>query len=186
MFYDRSYNKEYLTKIRTRFYLIGAIFCLLGLASLTMPLLASYAIETLIGCLFLAVAMSAFFGAVKGIVDGDNPIQEIIIAFAGFLVAFIFLAKPMAGMLTVSMLLFAYFVVDGFVRFTGFLRLRKIRNSGWLLLSSVLSWGLAWFMWSSKAMSLAIVGTVLGVNLLFGGISLILMGIGCSKILRLF
>ena len=48
-------SREDFAKNKRRFYIVGAIMLLLGFVSLTMPLLASLAVETMIGCLLLAV-----------------------------------------------------------------------------------------------------------------------------------
>ena len=163
-------------------YIVGGLFLVLGLLSLTMPLLASYAIETLVGCLILAVAFSNALGAFRGFGDGDKPWQEVVMAIACFVIAMIFLFKPLAGLLTLSMLLFVYFLIDGISKISGYFRLRSVQNSIWLLVSGLLSMLLSYMMWSNFATSLSMIGIILGINLTFTGCSFIMMGYGCSKL----
>ena len=59
-------SKEDFVKSKRRFYVVGAIMLALGFVSLSMPLLASFAVETMIGCLLLAVGLGSAFGASRG------------------------------------------------------------------------------------------------------------------------
>ena len=82
MFFTGKFSKEDLKKNKRRFYFIGALMLLLGLISLTMPLLASFAVETIIGLLLIAVAFSQGWSAFRGFSDGGKPWQETIMAVA--------------------------------------------------------------------------------------------------------
>ncbi len=58
MLFTGKFSKEDLKKNKKRFYFIGGLMLLLGLISLSMPLLASFAVETIVGLLLIAVAFS--------------------------------------------------------------------------------------------------------------------------------
>ena len=155
---------------------------LLGFVSLTMPLLASLAVETMIGCLLLAVGLGSAVGAFGALRSGDSPWQQAVMAVISFAAGIIFLTHPLAGVMTLSMLLSAYFLVDGVTKVVEYFRIREIGGSLWILLSGVLGMLLAFMMWNNWLTGASMIGIVLGIDLLFSGVSFILLGRGCSKL----
>ena len=101
--------KEDFVKSKRRFYVVGAIMLALGFVSLSMPLLASFAVETMIGCLLLAVGLGSAFGAFSAMRSGDSPWQQAFMAVISVAAGVVFLTHPLAGVMTLSMLLSAYF-----------------------------------------------------------------------------
>jgi uncharacterized membrane protein HdeD (DUF308 family) len=181
MLFSWNFSKENLIKSKRRFYLIGGIMSLLGLLSLSMPLLASFAIETLIGCLILAVGVCQAVNALKGFGEGDRPWQSTFMAVISFAAGAIFLLHPLAGIITIGILLSAYFMADGITKVIEYFRLREINGSGWVLVSGILGIILSVMMWKNFFTGASMVGIILGINLLFSGISLIILGRGCSR-----
>ncbi len=182
LFMDKfNITKEDLIKSKKRFYLIGGVMLLMGFLSISMPLLASFAIETLVGGLLLAVGICQGVGAFRGFADGDKPWQQIFMAVISFAAGFIFFVHPLAGVMTLSMLLSCYFLIDGIMKVMEYFRLRSIGGSFWLLISGLLGIVLAMMMWKNVFTGAAMIGVLLGVNLIFSGFSFILLGKGCSE-----
>lgn len=181
MFFTGKFSKEDLKKNKRRFYLIGGLMLLLGFISLTMPLVASFAVETIVGLLLIAVAFSQGWSAFKGFSDGGKPWQETIMAVAAIITGFIFLIHPVAGVMTLSIILAAYFMADGVTKIIEYFRIREIEGSIWILVSGLLGVVLSIMMWNNLFTGAAVIGIILGINLVFSGISLILLGRGCSK-----
>ncbi len=181
MFFTGNFSKDNLTKSKKRFYLVGGLMLLLGFLSLSMPLMASFAIETLIGGLLMAVGICQAVSALRGFGDGDKPWQSTFMAVISFAAGLIFLIHPLAGVMTISVLLAVYFMVDGITKVIEYLRLREINGSVWILISGILGIILALMMWKNFFTGAAIIGIILGINLTFSGISLIILGRGCSK-----
>ena len=181
MFFSNGFSKEVLLKSKKRLYTIGAIMLFIGFLSLSMPLLASFAIETMVGGLLLGVGLCQAFGALRGFSDGAKPWQQIFMAVISFAAGVIFLFNPLAGVMTLSMILSAYFAVDGAAKVFEYFRLRTIGGSLWMLISGLLSILLAVMMWKNFFTGASMIGIILGINLTFSGISLILLGRGCSE-----
>ena len=181
MFFMCELNEDNIKKSRKRFYLIGGLMTLLGIIALAMPLLVSFAIETLIGIILMVTALSQAIASYRGFADGDKPWQEVIMTIIAFVAGFIFLAKPMAGALTIAFLLSFYFFLEGIFKLLEYFALRKIYGSIWMLFSGIIALFLAFAMWNNLITAASMIGIVFGVNLLFGGISFLLIGYGCSK-----
>jgi uncharacterized membrane protein HdeD (DUF308 family) len=181
MLFAGKFSKEDLKKNKRRFYLIGGLMLVLGFISLSMPLLASFAVETIIGLLLIAVAITQGLSAFRGFGDGGKPWQEAIMALAALAAGFIFLTHPIAGVMTLSIILAAYFMADGVTKVIEYFRIREIQGSLWILISGLLGIVLSIMMWKNLFTGAAVIGIILGIDLVFSGMSLILLGRGCSK-----
>lgn len=181
MLFTGKFSKEGLTKSKRRFYLIGGLMLFFGVISLSMPLLASFAIETIVGLLLIAVAFAQGWSAFRGFSDGSAPWMETIMAVAAMAAGFIFLVHPVAGVMTLSIILAAYFMADGLTKIIEYFRIKEIDGSIWILVSGVLGIILSIMMWKNLFTGAALIGIILGINLIFSGMSLILLAKGCSK-----
>lgn len=181
MLFAGNLSKEDFAKNKRRFYWVGGIMLLIGFISLSMPMLASIAVETMLGFFLLAVGLCNAFGAFTALRSGDSPWQQAFMAVISMAAGIIFLTHPLAGVITLSMLLAAYFLVDGITKIVEYFRIREIGGSLWILLSGALGVILAFMMWQNFITGASMIGIILGVNLIFSGMSLILLGRGCSE-----
>lgn len=180
MLFTGNFSQMGLEKAKKRFYWAGGIMLVVGFISLAAPMLASIAVETLCGFILLAVALANGAAAFSAVRTGGSPWQSGFMAVISFAAGFIFLVHPLAGVMTLSLLLSAYFLIDGITRIVEYFRLRSIGGSMWILLSGILSVLLAFMMWQNYFTGASMIGIVLGINLIFGGVSLIMLGRGCS------
>ncbi|MEG1603338.1 MAG: DUF308 domain-containing protein [Cloacibacillus sp.] len=181
MLFTKKFSTETLKKSKKRFYWVGGIMFVIGTLSLAMPLLASFAVETLCGFLLLAVAAGNAFGAWSAVRGGGSPWQQAFMAVISFAASVIFLTHPLAGIMTLSLMLSAYFVLDGIAKIAEYVRLRPINGSLWILVSGILSIVLAVMMWRNFFTGASMIGIILGINFIFSGVSLIVLGRGCSE-----
>ncbi|EHL65615.1 HdeD family acid-resistance protein [Cloacibacillus evryensis] len=180
MLFTGNFSKDDLAKSKKRFYWVGGIMLVIGFLSLSMPMLASFAIETLLGFFLLAIGFGNAFGAYSAIRSGDSPWQQAFMAVISIAAGIVFLAHPLAGVMTLSILLAAYFLVDGITKIIEYFRVKAIGGSLWILLSGVLGVVLAFMMWKNFFTGAAVIGIILGIDLIFSGMGLILLGRGCS------
>lgn len=181
MLFDCEFTKEQCAKTKRRAYIVGALMLIIGFLSLSMPLLASFAIETLLGCFLLAVGLSNAFSAYGAFREGVTPWHHIFMAVISVLAGIVFLTHPVAGVITLSMILAAYFLADGVYKVVQFFRLRKVGGSFWMLLSGALGILLAFLMWRNFFEGATVIGIILGFDLIFSGVSLIMIGRGFSE-----
>lgn len=182
MFFMCELDEKNVKKSKNRFYLIGGLMALVGILALARPLMVSFAIETFIGALLLVTGIFQAIASFKGFSDGDRPWQQIFMAILAFATGFIFFAKPLAGALTIALLLSVYFLLEGIFKIMEYFSVRKIPGSGWILFSGIIAILLAIIMWNNLITATAMIGIIFGVNMLFGGISFLLLGHGCSKV----
>lgn len=180
MLFTGNFSKDDLAKSKKRFYWVGGIMLVIGFLSLAMPMLASFAIETMVGFFLLAVGFGNAFGAYSALRAGDSPWQQAFMAVISIAAGIVFLTHPLAGVITLGILMAAYFLIDGVAKIVEYFRVRSIGGSLWILLSGILGVVLAFMMWQNFFTGAAVIGIILGINLIFSGMSLIMLGRGCS------
>ena len=180
MWFMNNFSKEEFTKTKKRCYWVGGIMLVIGFLSLSMPMLASFAIETLVGFFLLALGFSNAFGAFSAFRGNDSPWSAVFMAVISFAAGIIFLVRPSAGVMTLSILLAAYFLIDGVMKIVEYFRIRTIGGSAWILISGIFGILLAMLMWQNFFTGAEVIGIILGIDLIFGGVSFIMLGRGFS------
>lgn len=165
------------------FVIEGVILTVLGLAAIVVPPLAGLAATVFLGWLFLIagiVGLVATFRARQAPGFGWSVFSAVAAVLAGG----VLLWNPLAGLVTLTYVMIAYFVVDGI--FTIALAIAHRRElSGkweWMLLNGVIDLVLAGIIIAGLPGTFAwALGLLLGIDLVFGGGSLIAMGLAARK-----
>lgn len=172
-------------------WISGLASILLGLAGIAFPFLVTLAAELLLGAVLIATgAVQALRALFSGDVATRGPTLLFgMVALAG---GAMLLLYPSEGMLTLTALLAAFFLVGGMMKLLGAWQLRDARirelgwaeasGRGWLALSGALSLGLGLLLFLGlPATADWALGLLLGVDLLFLGISEIALAIGFAR-----
>ena len=159
----------------------GVIIAILGLLAVVFPLITGISVSILLGTVLVVGALvhasNAFSAGTLGNVLG----QGILAVFYGA-AGITFIANPVVGLATLTLLAIVFFIGDGIVEIAWGLRSRGQPGAQWLLASggiSLLLAGLLWFGFPSTAGWA--VGVLLGVNLLVTGVSMVLVGRGTDE-----
>jgi len=159
----------------------GAIIAILGLLAVVFPLITGISVSILLGVVLVVGALvhasNAFSAGGLGNVVGQS-ILAVLYGFTGLT----FIANPVVGLATLTLLAIAFFIGDGIVEVAWGLRSRGQPGAQWLLASggvSLLLAGLLWFGFPSTAGWA--VGVLLGVNLLVTGVTVVLVGRGADE-----
>ena len=151
---------------------LGIVLIVGGLAALILPFLASVAVTGLIGAVFLVAGVLQFLHGFR--VAGWKAQAWSAVSGAVYLAGgvLIFL-NPVAGMVALTVLVAAIFLVDGIVRIAMGVRMRPERGWGWVTAGGAAS---ALFGGAVVAFMPAISLTLLGI---LAGVSLTLEGWAC-------
>ncbi len=152
---------------------LGILWVVLGILAFLAPFAASVALTLLLGALFAVgggvQTIQAF--ATRGWRGQALHVASGLLSLALGLVLLIF---PLSGVLSLTLLLSAFFIVIGAMRAAFAIQHRGTRYWGWMLFSSLLSivvGGLIWFQWPTSA--LWAIGVLVGVELIFFGWAMI-------------
>jgi uncharacterized membrane protein HdeD (DUF308 family) len=159
----------------------GVIIAILGLLAVVFPLITGISVSILLGAVLVVGALvhaaNAFSAGTLGNVLGQ-AVLAVLYGFAGIA----FIANPVVGLATLTLLAIAFFLADGLVEIAWGLRSRGQPGTTWLLASGGISLLLAGFLWLGFPSSAGwAIGVLLGVNLLVTGVSMILVGRGTDE-----
>lgn len=165
-----------------KFLLLGILSIVFGIFVLGAPVVASLAVTTVTGFLFL------FMGGLQvvGGFSGEGLAEKIFGILMGLLMLFLgwsFVANPLEGTVSLALLVLILFAASGVVRLAFSWRMRSTPYFWPMLISGALSILLAGYIWTNfAAASVSILGIMLGIELLFNGWGLVVLGLFVRKI----
>jgi len=154
----------------------GVILLVLGVLALAEPVLASIAIGIFVGWLFIVSGIAGLVAAFSSRGAGRS-VWGVIAALLALLVGVLLVWHPIPGVLSLTMLLIAFFIVEGIAQIVLALEHRRLvlRSWGWMLASGIADLLLAAIIisgWPGTAEWA--LGLIVGVNLLTTGFALIM------------
>jgi uncharacterized membrane protein HdeD (DUF308 family) len=161
----------------------GIILCVLGLGAIIVPPLAGLATTVFLGWLFLVagfVGLYFSFQARTAPGFGWSLLSAAAAVFAGALL----LWHPFEGLATLTFVLVAYFIVDGFaIIFLAIAHRRELTGKWqWMLVNGIIDLILAGIIISGFPGTLVwALGLLVGIDLLFGGWALIAIAFDARK-----
>ena len=158
----------------------GILFVILGLAAMIIPPLASLAVTIFLGWMFL---ISGVAGLILTFWARQMPgfWWSLVSALLGIAVGIVLLARPIQGTLTLTIVVGAYFLAEGVTSIMYALEHRRELSErwSWLLVAGIVDIVIAGIIIAGLPGTAAwAIGLLAGVNLLFGGITLIGMALG--------
>jgi len=161
------------------FLIEGIVLVILGMAAVAIPLLASIAVTIFLGWMFLisgCVGLYLTF-TTRGMPGFGWSLLSAALAIGAGL---ILLIQPVAGTLTLTIVIGAYFLAEGVTTIMYALAHRRELSGrwGWLLVSGLVDIVVAGLIIAGLPASAAwAIGLLVGINLVFGGTSLIGMAL---------
>ncbi|HZQ11651.1 MAG TPA: HdeD family acid-resistance protein [Pseudolabrys sp.] len=161
-------------------YLIeGIVLLLLGLVAVVIPPLATIATTIVFGWLFLLSGVVGLFTSFW-MRAAPGFWWSLISAALGIVVGLWLLASPVSGAVSLTLVLVAFFIVEGVVSIMFALDHKRELSGrwGWMLASGVIDLLLAAVILSGLPGTAAwAIGLLVGINMVFGGTALIAMAL---------
>jgi uncharacterized membrane protein HdeD (DUF308 family) len=161
------------------FLVEGVVLLVLGATAVALPLLATLALTILIGWLFL---VSGVMGIVTTFWMRQAPgfWWSLISAVLGIAVGLVLLASPVSGAFSLTLVLIAFFAIEGVVSIMFALDHKRELTGrwGWMLVSGLVDLVLSVMIVAGLPSTAAwAIGLLVGINMIFGGSALIAMAL---------
>ena len=161
----------------------GILLAVLGLAAMIVPPMASLAVTIFLGWMFL---ISGIGGLIVTFWARNMPgfWWSLISAALAVLAGMLLLARPMQAVLTLTIVVGAYFLAEGVTTIMYALEHRRELSGrwSWLLISGLVDIAIAFMVITGLPSSADwAIGVLVGINLLFGGATLIGMALAARK-----
>ncbi|MDE2466778.1 MAG: HdeD family acid-resistance protein [Alphaproteobacteria bacterium] len=166
------------------FLVEGCVLTVLGGAAIVLPTVASLATTILFGWLLMIgglVGLLSSWSARNAPGRGWALVSAMLAIVAGGALIWF----PIAGLMSLTLVLAAFLTVDGVVSILYALDHRRHESQRWafLLVNGVLDIALAMLiLWWLPGSAAWILGLVLGIDLVFAGVSLVAMALAARKL----
>jgi uncharacterized membrane protein HdeD (DUF308 family) len=154
------------------YLLQSGLMILGGILALVFPVISSVAIVVFLGWLLI------FSGALQAfsLIDVRHVPHfwlQLVSVVLSVLVGILFLRNPGAGLLTLTLLLIVFFMVEGISKIIFSLTIRPFPNWGWVFASGVVGILLAFYLWANTPVTaIWLLGVLLGIELISEGAAL--------------
>lgn len=163
---------------------LSVALILLGVAALAMPLLAGLAIAVWAAWLF-------FLGGIMHLVlafhvrGAGAHLWEALLGVLYLLIGGFLFFNPLAGLVSLTMALGIYLGVKAAFEIAAGILLRPVIGGWWLLVDAVISIVLAIIIWTQLPFSSWVIGTIVGISILFSGISRLGLALAAHRALAM-
>ena len=165
------------------FLVEGVVLLILGASAVLIPAVATLAVTIFLGWLFL---ISGVVGLVSTFWMRHAPgfWWSLLSAVLGIVVGVMLLGSPLGGAFSLTILLIAFFLIEGAVTIMFALDHRRELSGqwAWMLMSGIIDLALATMIFAGLPSTAAwAVGLLVGINMIFGGTALIVMALHARK-----
>ena len=162
----------------------GIVMMVLGFLAVVEPNVATLAVTLFVGWLFF---IAGVFRAASAWHSRNMPGfgWSMLTALLSVILGLILILRPLAGVLTLTMVLIAFFIVEGVASIMGAIQHRQhLRSWGWVLFSGIVDLFLAYLIWAGWPSSADwAIGLLVGINMLFLGLSLVMTALA-ARVMR--
>jgi uncharacterized membrane protein HdeD (DUF308 family) len=153
----------------------GIVMMVLGLLAIAVPEVATLAITIFIGWLFF---VGGIFRTISVLQHRAMPgfAWSLLTAVLAIVLGLILILRPISGVLTLTIALAAFFVIEGISAILLAIEHRRhLPSWGWVLFSGLVDLLLAFLIWDGWPSSAGwAIGLLVGINMVFVGLSLIM------------
>jgi uncharacterized membrane protein HdeD (DUF308 family) len=153
----------------------GIVMMVLGFLAVAEPNVATIAVGIFVGWLFF---IGGIFRALSVWQSRGMPgfAWSMLTALLAIVLGLILIFQPLAGVLTLTMVLIAFFILEGITAIVLAVQHREHLSSwGWVLFSGIVDLLLAFLIWDGWPSSADwAIGLLVGINMLFFGLSLVM------------
>ena len=166
---------------RTWFMVLGVIMILLGIAAIAFPFIATLAMDFFVGGVLVIGGIGGIVNAFR-VAKWKGFLLFMLTALLALGVGIFLLLFPFSGILSLTLLVTVFLIIDGVLRIFLAFRLRPYDQWKWQLFGGMLGLVLAGIIlaqWPEAATW--IIGLLVGVNLVFSGWTLIMLAVTARR-----
>jgi len=162
----------------------GVAMAVVGVLALLFPVVATVAVAVMVGWILIFAGAATIYGAFS--VEGTGPFfGELLIGLLKLALAVYLVRHPDVGIVALTLLLAAVFMIDGAVQVALSLELRPQDGWVWMLIAGLIAIGVGLLVAAGLPdTSLVTIGILLGVSFLSTGIARISLSRRLSALAR--
>jgi uncharacterized membrane protein HdeD (DUF308 family) len=164
---------------------LSVLLIIAGLIALFLPFLSGVAITLFFGWAMILSGVTHLIFAFKTHTTGVR-IWEVLIGLIYLFTGVYLILHPLAALFALTLILACYLFFEAIVEFIQFFQLRPRHGAVWLLVDGIITLILAIMIWRSwPASSIWVIGTLVGISMLFSGVSRLMLSLAAKRVLNL-
>ncbi|MBE9178045.1 HdeD family acid-resistance protein [Oculatella sp. LEGE 06141] len=166
----------------SRSLLIGILLVVLGIVAIALPRFSTIFAETWVAFILISAGAAKLVYAFQTRSEGGF-LWKVLLGVLYVATGLMLLFNPFTGVVTLTLLLGSFLLTEGVFELILAFRLRPRQNWTWALgngIITLLLGAMIWFQWPFNAPWL--IGTLLGVSVLFTGVSRIMLSLNPRSI----
>jgi uncharacterized membrane protein HdeD (DUF308 family) len=163
-------------KQRNESFWVGGLLVILGIAAIILPTVSTIVAETWIAAILVSAGFAKGFYAFRTRASDSGFIWKLLLSILYIATGIMLLVSPLTGVLTLTLLIGSFLLTEGVFEIFLAFRLRPQPNWTWALVNGITTLvlgAIVWFQWPADAPWL--LGTLVGVSVLFTGVSRIML-----------
>ena len=163
---------------------LSILLIIAGLIAIVVPEISGVAITLIFGWLMIVSGITHLIFAFKTHTTGGR-IWEVIIGVIYLFTGFYLILHPLDALLALTLILACYLFFEAIVEFIQYFQLRPRHGAGWLIVDGIITLILAIMIWRSwPASSVWVIGTLVGISMIFSGFSRLMLSLAAKRILN--
>ncbi|MFQ6024450.1 MAG: HdeD family acid-resistance protein [Acidiferrobacterales bacterium] len=165
-----------------RLMMLGVALLVLGAIALLAPVFAGSAVVIIIGVVLLVAGIGQFVQGMRA-ESWRSKVMPLILGVITGLCGILVIGHPLLGLGFLTLLLVAFFVVEGVWKVVSSFSYRPASGWVWMLVSGVVSLLLGLLIWNQWPVSgMWAVGVLVGVDLLSTGMSMVVLASALRRV----
>jgi uncharacterized membrane protein HdeD (DUF308 family) len=166
------------------FIALGAALMILGVLAVAVPFAATLVTTIFLGWLLIVVGIVHGVHALRSRTWQGFP-WEVLSAALHLTAGVLLIAFPIAGTLTLTLVLAALFTAEGLLKTVRAVQHRGMPRWGFLLFDGLITLALGILVWTQwPAAAVWLIGLLVGVHLLVGGMSMLFLAASARRLTR--
>jgi uncharacterized membrane protein HdeD (DUF308 family) len=160
---------------------LSVLLILAGFFALLIPFISGIGITIFIGWLMIISGITHFVFAFKTHTTG-GVLWELLLGAVYLFTGVYLILHPLAGLLTLTLFLACYLFFEGIFEIIQYFQIRPRHGAGWLLFDAIVTLILAFMIWRAwPASSVWVIGTLIGISMIFSGISRLMLSLAAKR-----
>ena len=176
---NREINREVGWSI-----VLSVLMIVAGVLAIIVPQVSGIAVTILVGWLlvFCGVAHMVYAWHTRRI---GGLLWEMLLGIIYIVAGGYLLLHPMAGLVSLTVVLAVYLLLESVLEFILSFLLRPLPGSGWLLVDGIITLSLALIIWRTwPASTTWVIGTLVGVSMLFSGVARLMISLAARRVAK--
>jgi len=161
---------------------LSVLMIVAGILAIALPQIAGVAVNILVGWM-LVFSGGAHLVYAWQTRHNRGFVWELLLGILYFFVGAYLLFNPITGLVSLTLALSFYLLVEGILEFVLSYMLRSMPGAGWLLFDGIVTEILAFMIWRTWPWSSDwAIGTLVGVSMVFGGVSRLMISLMARRL----